>query len=70
MLLFCYPLHSYLTFFSLFVKQPENILFTDKSITGTLKLIDFGMAKEVKEKLHEFCGTPEFQGNVVVLVNL
>jgi serine/threonine protein kinase len=48
--------------------KPENLLFTDRSQTATLKLIDFGMAKFVRpgESLHDWCGTPEFQAPEVV----
>lgn len=43
--------------------KPENMLFTEKGTNATLKLIDFGLAKEIQdgEMLSDWCGTPEFQ---------
>jgi serine/threonine protein kinase len=50
-----------------FFLQPENLLFTDKTPNATLKLIDFGMAKHYTgEPLRDWCGTPEFQGTVLL----
>ena len=37
--------------------KPENLLLTS---TGHIKLTDFGLAKEVRERTYTLCGTPQY----------
>ncbi|KAF2078427.1 hypothetical protein CYY_000294 [Polysphondylium violaceum] len=49
--------------------KPENILFRDKSHCSSLKIIDFGLASQLKASTHsliDVCGTPEFQAPEMV----
>lgn len=39
--------------------QPENLLI---DADGYLKLVDFGFAKQVRDKTFTLCGTPEYLG--------
>ncbi len=50
------------------VVQPENLLFTDTSETASLKLTDFGFAKEVRGEmdLATPCYTPYYVGKCLV----
>ena len=54
----CMLLHL-LVFFCI---QPENLLYTNDSDSGILKLTDFGFAKEVKGTLQTPCYTPYYVG--------
>ena len=51
-------LHLY---FDVFI-QPENLLYTNDTDSGILKLTDFGFAKEVKGTLQTPCYTPYYVG--------
>lgn len=42
--------------------QPENLLFTDQSDDATIKLTDFGFAKEKDQVLQTPCYTPYYVG--------
>ena len=42
--------------------QPENLLYTNDTDAGILKLTDFGFAKEVKGTLQTPCYTPYYVG--------
>ena len=44
--------------------QPENLLYTNDTDAGILKLTDFGFAKEVKGTLQTPCYTPYYVGMV------
>ena len=53
-------------FVSLYLLQPENLLYTDRSDSAKLKLTDFGFAKEVKgQSLSTPCYTPYYVGKAV-----
>lgn len=51
--------------FSIFL-QPENLLFTTKDDDATLKLTDFGFAKETQnfKSLQTPCYTPYYVGKL------
>lgn len=51
-------------FSSLFIQQPENLLYTTKESNATLKLTDFGFAKEtiLFNSLQTPCYTPYYVG--------
>lgn len=40
--------------------KPENLLLTDKTPNYTVKIIDFGLAKQDKEPMSMPCGTPGY----------
>lgn len=58
-------LHLIKLFFLLF--QPENLLYTTKDSNATLKLTDFGFAKETKlhNSLQTPCYTPYYVGESI-----
>jgi len=43
--------------------KPENLVLTDK---GTLKIVDFGMAKRVEHITFTVCGTPEYMAPEII----
>lgn len=62
------PLASWLcvgiSFLSLFLSQPQNILLTGLSPLGDIKIVDFGLARKLGSvgELREILGTPEYVG--------
>lgn len=50
--------------------QPENLLYTTKESSATLKLTDFGFAKEttLHNALQTPCYTPYYVGELVTLM--
>ena len=59
---------------SLLCLQPENLLYTNDTDLGVLKLTDFGFAKEVKGTLQTPCYTPYYVGmsfydHVIICLN-
>lgn len=50
--------------------QPENLLYTTKESNATLKLTDFGFAKEttLHNALQTPCYTPYYVGELVTLM--
>lgn len=50
--------------------QPENLLYTTKESNATLKLTDFGFAKEttLHNSLQTPCYTPYYVGELVTLM--
>ena len=52
--------------------QPENLLYTDASPNASLKLTDFGFAKESSHEavLQTPCYTPYYVGKCVFVPNL
>lgn len=43
--------------------KPENLVLHE---TGVLKIVDFGMAKKVKDKTYTTCGTPEYMAPEII----
>jgi serine/threonine protein kinase len=43
--------------------KPENLVFDGK---GTLNVVDFGMAKIVKQRTYTVCGTPEYMAPEII----
>lgn len=52
------------------MRQPENLLYTTKESNATLKLTDFGFAKEttLHNSLQTPCYTPYYVGELVALM--
>ena len=50
------------------IVQPENLLYTNDSDSGILKLTDFGFAKEVRGTLQTPCYTPYYVGTALMLL--
>ena len=44
--------------------KPENLMI---SLTGHLKVVDFGFAKIVNDRTYSVCGTPEFLSPEVII---
>lgn len=61
---------SFLTVSPSWLRQPENLLYTTKESNGTLKLTDFGFAKEttLHNALQTPCYTPYYVGELVTLL--
>lgn len=55
---------------SSWMRQPENLLYTTKESNATLKLTDFGFAKEttLHNSLQTPCYTPYYVGELVALM--
>lgn len=55
---------------SSWMRQPENLLYTTKESNATLKLTDFGFAKEttLHNALQTPCYTPYYVGELVTLM--
>lgn len=55
---------AHVTFPSLFLPQPQNILLTSLSPLGDIKIVDFGLARKLGAvgELREILGTPEYVG--------
>lgn len=60
----------FLNVLSSWMWQPENLLYTTKESNATLKLTDFGFAKEttLHNALQTPCYTPYYVGELVTLM--
>lgn len=56
-----------LNLFPLIYFQPQNILLTDESPLGDIRIVDFGLSRVMmnSEELREIMGTPEYVGKLL-----